>query len=187
MKTTKIISLLLAVLMLGCMVGCGEKKSMEMTLNDGILENDYFSLDASAYDVFRIGAEETGSESILAYAVLNTGNGPWKEFFRVDGIKRNNPLPNKAYFEAAFKTSWEEWIDVASSELLEYETFSTDSANGLRASALQILTDGSHAYITMIMLVTNDKMTFTIYFYDYDMDTELDDIYTNAVNSFTLK
>ena len=71
MKITKLIALLLAVLMLICTIGCNAK-STEMTLNDGVLENDYFSIDVSGYEAIRYKRDELPNEQLIGRALAMT-------------------------------------------------------------------------------------------------------------------
>ena len=174
----KSLALLLAVLMLICTIGCNSK-SIEMTLNDGILENDYFSIDVTGYDDIRIGEEETGNATVLAYAISPNQNGGREVFINISGGK-NGTTPTKDYFEMMANNP--EHPRAVSGELISYDV----RDDVLTVEIQYQIDDGSIGYYYQTGRMFDDGTIFGLHFYDY-RGAEKDEIYTNAIESLTWK
>ena len=179
MKITKIIALLLAVLMLTA-VGCGTK-SVEMTLNNDILENDYFSIDVSGYEEIIYTKEDLQSDELIgcAYAMSYTnanGGTSSKQYIQIYGYegKRAEVIPNKSYFEANAISR--------GMQLLSYENINNDPNLGAIVEYLYP-EDGLYYYTATIMLKAGD-LWFTNDMGDRDGTEERFEGYTTAIESF---
>ena len=179
----KSLALLLAVLMLICTIGCGEKKSTEMTLNDGILENDYFSIDVSGYEDIRTEEEKMATKNDNrigeAYAMIvphPEGGKSTKQYVLVRAFydTKNETIRNEAYFE----------LDIRSrgGELLEFEYISD---NAISYEALYLEDDGY--YYNSFFFIVIDDLVFSITVGDIDGTEERFEGYTTAIDSFKLK
>jgi len=179
----KLACLILSLLMLICTIGCNAK-STEMTLNDGILENDYFSIDVSGYDTVKYTMEDLQSDELIggAYAMSYTnanGGTSSKQYIQIYGYegKRAVHIPNKSYFEAHAIS--------LGRQLLSYENINNDPNLGAIVEYLYP-EDGLYYYTATIMLKAGD-LWFTIDMGDRDGTEERFEGYTTAIDSFKLK
>ena len=179
----KSLVLLLAVLMLICTIGCNAK-SIEMKLNDGILENDYFSIDVSGYETFYYTQDVLKNEQLLGcvYAMSYTnanGGTSSKQYIQISGFegKSAEVIPNKSYFEANAVSR--------GMQLLSYENINNDPNLGAIVEYLY-MEDGLYYYTAAIMLKVGD-LWFTIDMGDRDGTEERFEGYTTAIDSFKVK
>ena len=184
MKTTKTIALLLAVLMLICTIGCNTK-SIELTLNDGVLENDYFSIDVSGYEEIAYTKEDLTNEQLVgsAYAMSYTnanGGTSVKQYVQIFGYKnaKSTTIPNKDYYEMQFT-----YEDV---EVLSFKYINDDPNLGSMAELLYISDDGQR-YYTFLILFKSGKRVFKFDIGDKDGTEERFEGYTTAIDSFKVK
>jgi len=178
----KLACLILSLLMLICTIGCNSK-SIEMTLNDGILENDYFSIDVTGYDDIRIGEEETGKPGVIAYCIVPVQAGtPWYNYIKIEcGESKSSSFPTKDYFEMAANNP--DHPDVVSGEVVKYET----TENGFFVETEYQMTDGYTGYHRREgHWIEESSTSYAFYFYDY-ANSGKDEIYTNAIDSLTWK
>jgi len=92
----KLACLILSLLMLICTIGCNSK-SIEMTLNDGILENDYFSIDVSGYEAIRYKRDELPNEQLIGRALAMTYTTEGGEPVRCSTFKYTATRAKKPY------------------------------------------------------------------------------------------
>lgn len=178
MKTTKIIALLLAVLMLGCMSGCG--KSSELKLNGNILENSYFSIDVSGYTDIRVGEEETGDPFILAICIVPNETGSRNNYAYIAGGQKGT-FPSKDYFEMVANNP--QLPNAVSGEVIAYESYSDGS--GFVELQYQ-MEDGSIGYDYRRTYVADNDISFGFNFFDLT-GPDKDENFTNAIESLTWK
>lgn len=182
----KLACLILSLLMLICTIGCNAK-SMELTLNDGVLENDYFSIDVSGYEdihytkdtmQFYIKDHHIGEAYAMPYTKEN-GNRSVRQYVEICGYTNvKQSIPNEAYMEMQAASRDE--------QVLSFEYINGDSGIGAMVEFLFINDSGEHRYRYEIY-VKIDKNWFSIYINDTDGTEERFEGYTTAVDSFKLK
>jgi len=177
----KLACLILSLLMLICTIGCNTK-SIEMTLNDGVLENDFFSIDVSAYKDLWVGEEETNKAVDLAHACFDLENDNYNHYIIVQGKKGTGNFPNEQYFYDKMVTQDSR---VVSGVITRFDALSDDLENSIFATIERQMQDGTTYYYTNIIF-EDGGYYFSIHFYDQGDNTQ-DAAYTDAVNSFKLK
>jgi len=172
-------------LMMGAL-GCNTK-SIEMTLNDGILENDYFSIDVSGYeeinytkDSYRAGNDYTIGEVIGMFH--EDGKGAY-QYIEIRGVKNSKDnVPNEARMRMEFESS--------GGEILNLEYINGDPNLGIIVETLHIKNNehfsNYYDYYTEIH-VKIDNTYFAIYLTEADGTEEIFPAYTTAIDSFKLK
>jgi len=181
------IVLIIAVLNLFIIPKLGEI-TLEVRQRGTVLKNSYFSIDISGYEDTLIGIKKTGKTSDLAHAYRDLELEGSKQSIIVQGVKVDQfLLPNKEYFLADLQTSANK--NVVKAELTRYESIPGVPADrGAIVSCVFEMADGSIRYYTDIIYGSkNGELSFSIHFYDYDGDTEEDDIYKAAIDSFKAK
>ena len=186
MKTTKTIALLLAVLMLLCTVGCNDNiKSIEMTCENSVLENGYFTMKVNGYNMVQLGTEQTGDSQTLAY-LTDTEEGK-KVRIAVTYYPGTQTLPTKEYFSMRAASFFDATI-MEKGELSGYEEFTHGDISGVRLDYILTMTDGSIRYAHREIVNAGERYSFTVSFYDYTDGTDAPDaLYTTAIDSFKLK
>ena len=177
----KLACLILSLLMLICTIGCNAK-SIEMTLNDGILENDFFSIDVSAYKDLYVGEEETKKAVDLAHAYLDIEEDKYNHYIIVQCQKGTGNFPNEDYYYYVLIT---QDPYVVSGEITRFDTLSDDLEKSIFAMSECQLQDGTTYYYTNIVF-EDGGYYFSIHFHDRGDNTE-DAAYTDAIDSFKLK
>ena len=181
------IALIIAVLNLFIIPKLGEMP-LKVRVRGNVLKNSYFSIDISGYEDTLIGVKKTGRTSDLAHAYRDLDGEGQQQYIVVQGVKVDSfSVPNKEYFLTDLKTAVNG--NVVKAELTRYESIPGVPANrGAIVSCVYEMADGSIRYYTDIIFSSEDgKLSFSIHFYDYDGDTEEDDIYKAAIDSFKVK
>ena len=182
----KLACLILSLLMLICTIGCNAKSS-EMTLNDDILENDYFSIDVSGYENVRIGEEQTGDPYVLAVAIAPSSDGKAHQYIQINYQETKTPShPPMAYVEMLVNSP--AYPDCIGGEILSYEYHSDNPNDGVSFEVKYEMKDGSVYYERRSTHWNeDDSILYAFYFIEFDNDTKMDEIYTNAIESLTWK
>ena len=178
----KLLAIGLTFLLFFTTAGCGAK-SIEMTLNGSILENDYFSIDVSGYEAIRYKRDELPNEQLIGRALAMTyttegGKTSALQYVQIYGYKNNETIPNKAYYEMSVSSS--------GGQLLSFEYINNDPNLGMTAEVLFVSDDGQHHY-TFFSVFRAGNQVFKIDIGDKDGTEDRFEGYTTAIDSFKLK